>query len=129
MANGIFSALGAAYRAIVARLARDGVNVGTSAYPRVEVHTVVENPPLDKDGRVRSITCVVESVSDERMSDVMDMNEDNLALLLGEALGITEAWRIIGIQPGQLQQMTEPTETSAVLYRMLQNLTVYVEQI
>lgn len=131
MANrGIMSALGAVYKGLVARLTRKGVNVGgTASYPRVEVHSVVEGEPMDKGGHIRAITCVVECISEERMSDVMEMNEDNLALVLSGALNIDEPWIIIDIQPGQLQEMTETSETNAILYRLLQNVTVYVERL
>lgn len=130
MANRIQSALGAVYKGMVGRLTRKGVKVGgTASYPRVEVHSVVENEPQDKGGNIRTITCIVECMSEERMSDVMTMNEDNLTLVLGEALNLGAEWRVVGIQPGQLQEMTETSETNAILYRLLQNITVFVQRL
>ena len=130
MANRITSALGAVYKGLVARLTRKGVAVGgTAAYPRVEVHSVIENEPMDKSGNIRSISCIVECISDERMADVMQMNEDNLTLLLSNALSLDKPWYIIHLQPGQLQELNEVSETNAVLYRLLQNMTIYVERI
>lgn len=130
MADGIRSALSAVYRAMVARLTRTGVKVGgTASYPRVEVHSVIEAEPMDKGGNVRTITCIVECMSEEKMSDVMQMNEDNLSLLLAQALQLGDAWSIIGIQQGQLQELTEVSDTNAILYRLLQNMTIYVERI
>lgn len=129
MANGIMSALGATYRALIGRLTRKGVKVGgTASYPRVEVHSVIENAPLDKGGNIRSINCIVESISEEKMADVVLMNEDNLSLLLSNELGISEPWTIIGVEQGQLQELTETSETNAILYRLLQNITVFVER-
>lgn len=130
MATGFMSALGSVYRALVARLTRKGVNVGgTAGYPRVEVHSIIENEPMDKGWNLRTISCIVECISKERMSDVMQMNEDNLSLILEQELNISEPWAIIGIQPGQSQEITEVSETNAVLYRLLQNVIVYVERI
>lgn len=130
MANGIMSALGAVYKGIVARLTRKGVNVGgTASYPRVEVHSVTEQEPLDKGGTVRSISCIIECMSEDKISNIMDMNEDNLTRLLGDALDLGSSWRLIGINPGQLQQITETTETNKILYRLLQNVTIYVERL
>lgn len=130
MANRITSALGAVYKGLVARLTRKGVAVGgTASYPRVEVHSVTENEPMDKGGNIRTISCIVECMSDERMSDVMQMNEDNLTRLLSNALNIDDPWHVIYIQPGQLQELTEVSDTNAVLYRLLQNMTIYVERI
>lgn len=130
MSNRITSALGAVYKGLVARLTRKGVKVGgTASYPRVEVHSVVENEPLDKGGYVRVITCVVECMSEDRMADVMQMNDDNLGLILSDSLQLGAPWTIISVQRGQLQELTEKTETNKILYRLLQNVTVYVEYI
>ena len=129
MANGIMSALGAVYKGIVARLTRKGVKVGgTASYPRVEVHSVIEQEPLDKGGTVRSISCIVESISEDRMAEVVGLNEGNLEQL-SMALNLGADWMIIGIQQGQLQQITETSETNKILYRLLQNITVYVQLI
>lgn len=127
---GFISALGAVYKALVSGLTRKGVKVGgTASYPRVEVHSVVEQEPLDKGGIVRAITCIVESMSEDKMADVMQMNEGNLERLVAQALNLGESWRIIDIIPGQLQELTESTETNKILYRLLQNITVYVERL
>lgn len=127
---GFFSALGAVYKALVSGLTRKGVKVGgTASYPRVEVHSVVEQEPIDKGGIVRAITCIVESMSEDKMADVMQMNEGNLERLVAQALNLGESWRIIDIIPGQLQELTESTETNKILYRLLQNITVYVERL
>lgn len=129
MANGIMSALGAVYKGIVARLTRKGVKVGgTASYPRVEVHSVIEQEPLDKGGTVRSISCIVESISEDRMAEVVGLNEGNLEQL-SMALNLGADWRTVGIQQGQLQQITETSETNKILYRLLQNITVYVQLI
>lgn len=130
MANEIMSALGSVYRALIGKLSRKGVNVGgTASYPRVEVHSVIENAPLDKGGNIRTISCIVECISEEKMADVMAMNEANLNLLLSGSLGISQPWQIIGVEPGQVQELTETSDTNAILYRLLQNITVYVERI
>lgn len=129
MSNGLFSALGATYKALVAKLTRKGVHVGgTGAYPRVEVHSVIEAPAMDKDGRIKSLTCTVESISEDRLASVLQMNGDNLQLLLAESLQIDEPWHIIGIDAGVAQQLTETSETKAILYRIIQDLTIYVER-
>lgn len=128
MASKSNSALGAVFRAMVAGLTRKGVKVGgTASYPRVEVHSVTEGEPMDKAGNLRTITCIVESISEERMADVMQMNEDNLALILTE-LGIEKPWRVVDVRAGQLQELTETSETNAILYRLLQNITIIVER-
>lgn len=129
MASKFMSALSAVYKGMVAGLTRKGVAVGgTASYPRVEVHSIVESEPMDKSGNIRSVTCIVESISEERIADVVQMNEDNLTLLLGNALKIEDPWKVVHIIPGQTQQMTETSETNTILYRLLQNITVIVER-
>jgi hypothetical protein len=68
-------------------------------------------------------------MSEDKMADVMQMNEGNLERLVAQALNLGESWRIIDIIPGQLQELTESTETNKILYRLLQNITVYVERL
>ena len=127
---GFISALGAVYKALVSGLTRKGVKVGgTASYPRVEVHSVVEQEPIDKGGIVHTITCIVESMNEDKMADVMQMNEGNLERLVAQALNLGESWRIIDIIPGQLQVLTESTETNKILYRLLQNITIYIERL
>lgn len=126
--NRFISALGEVYKALRSALSRTGVYVGGSAsYPRVEIHSIVESEWLDK-GSLKSISCIVECISDKRMTDVLDMNEENLRRMLAENLALGEGWHIVGIIAGQLQGMTEASETNAIIYRMLQNLTIYVER-
>lgn len=130
MANGLFSAISAVYKALRARLTREGIHVGSIAdYPRVEIHSIVESAWMDKGHTLKSISCIVECISARRMQDVMDMSEENLSRMLGEALNLGEGWKVVGIVAGQLQELTETTETQAILYRLLQNVTIYVEQI
>lgn len=125
----IISSLGLVFKALRSRLNREGVNVGgTAGYPRVEIHSVTESEWLDK-GTVRQVACIVECMSTERIADVMEMNEDNLRLMLAERLMLTDGWQVIGILPGQLQELTETSETNAVIYRLLQNIMIFVEKV
>jgi hypothetical protein len=130
MANGLFSAIGAVYKALRARLTRTGIHVGSTAdYPRVEIHSITESEWLDKGHTLKTISCIVECISDKRMQDVMDMSEENLSRMLGENLMLDDGWAVVGVVSGQLQELTEVTDTAAILYRLLQNVTIYVEQI
>lgn len=130
MANGLFSAISAVYKALRARLTREGIYVGSTAdYPRVEIHSITESEWMDKGHTLKSISCIVECISARRMQDVMEMSEENLARMLGEALNLGNGWKVAGIVSGQLQELTETTETQAILYRLLQNMTIYVERL
>lgn len=122
-------ALAEIYKALRARLTRTGVHVGgTADYPRVEIHSIIESAWLDK-GSVKSVSCVVECISDRRMHDVQEMHEENLKRMLGSSLMLANDWQVFGIVAGQVQELTEVSETNAIIYRLLQNVTIYVERI
>jgi hypothetical protein len=72
---------------------------------------------------------VVECISDKRIADVVEMNEENLLRMLERSIDLGSEWKIIGMVAGQAQELTETTDTKAIIYRLLQNMTVYVERI
>ena len=122
------SAYGPLGAALVTRLQRNGVYVGrTAGYPRVEVHSYIEGERLDKDGRLRSVTCTVESMSNRSKAEAGEMNEENLRLLSETELEL-EGWTCLGVEPGILQDIDEVSDTQKVLYRLLQEITVFMEK-
>lgn len=125
---GLFSALGNVYKAIRSALTRTGVYVGETAdYPRVEIHSITESEWLDK-GSLKTVSCIVECISDKRIADVFEMNAENLRRMLESQLNLDKGWMVVGVIPGQLQSLTETTETKEILYRLLQNVTIYVQR-
>lgn len=122
------SAYGPLGAALVTRLQRSGVSVGrTAGYPRVEVHSYVEGERLDKDGRLRSVTCTVESMSKRSKEEAGEMNEENLRLLTETDIEV-EGWTCLGVVPGNLQDIDEVSDPQKVLYRLLQEVTIYMEK-
>ena len=123
------SAQGEVYKALRKQLLRDGIPVGETAnYPRIEIHSFTENAPTDKDGMVRSLSCVVESMSVKSYGDAVTMNEGNLERLLEDGWGIDKGFTILGITPDQLTEQTETLETQEILYRQLQRINVLIWQ-
>lgn len=122
------SAYGPLGTALVTRLQREGVHVGrTAGYPRVEVHSFIEGERLDKDGRLRSVACTVESMSNRSKVEAGEMNEENLRLLSETDLEV-EGWTCLGVVPGNLQDIDEVSDPQKVLYRLLQEITVFMEK-
>lgn len=116
------------YAALAERLTRQGVHVGgTADYPRVEIHSIREQERLDKDGALRQISFTVESMSKTRLGEAVQMNEDNLRLLTEYDLEI-EGWDCLGIIPVQLQDLSETSDSTKVLYRILQEFNVFLEK-
>jgi hypothetical protein len=123
------SAQGEVYKALRKQLLRDGIPVGETAnYPRIEIHSFTENAPTDKDGMVRTLSCVVESMSVKSYGDAVTMNEGNLERLLEDGWGIDKGFTILGITPDQLIELTETLETQEILYRQLQRINVLIWQ-
>ena len=113
----------------MSRLTRTGVNVGgTAGYPRIEVHSLREQERLDKEGALRQVTFTVESMSDSSLSEAVTMNEANLLLLTEYELEI-EGWNSLGVVAAQLQDMTETSDSKKIIYRILQECSVFLEKI
>ena len=123
------SAYGPFYSAVCARLERNGVRVGKSAFvPRVEVHTITESERLDKEGALRQLSFTVESIGNASLAATVAMNEENVKRLTSE-ISLPEGWRCVGILPDQLQDLTETSDTNKILYRLLQGFTAFVERV
>ena len=123
------SAQGEVYKALRRQLLRNSIPVGETAnYPRIEIHSFTENAPTDKDGMVRTLSCIVESMSVKSYGDAVTMNEGNLERLLEDGWGIDKGFTILGITPDQLTELTETLETQEILYRQLQRINVLIWQ-
>ena len=122
------SAYGPLYSAVVSRLTRQGVKVGgTAGYPRVEVHSIQESERMDKEGEVRQISLVVESIGNASLGATVAMNDENLKRLT-EGISLPEGWACLGVIPGQLQDLTETADSAKIIYRLLQTLTIFVQR-
>lgn len=116
------------YNALVSRLSRSGITVGkTAKVPRVEIHSIREGERLDKDGALRQISVIVESISNTSLGNATTMNEDNLKLLSENELEL-DGWTCLGILPIQLQDLTESSDTNKIIYRLLQEVTIFLEK-
>lgn len=123
------SGYGDTYSAIVSCLKRSGVKVGgTSSYPRVEVYNVTEGERLDKSGALRSIEFAVDSVSSTSLQEAVKLNEDNMALL-GSSLNLGKSWQLIDCIPTTLNDSTEVTDSSTIIYRITQRYKLIISSI
>ena len=117
------------YMSLCDALYREGVNVGSTAgYPRVEINTIRENERLDKEGALRQVTVIVDSISNRKLGDAITMNEANLRLLTENELQIT-GWNCLGVLPTQLQDLTETSDSNKIIYRLAQEFTIYLEKV
>lgn len=115
--------------ALYSALAREGVKVGNTAdIPRVELHTFIEGQTQDKGGAVRVITCTMESLSPASPEAAADLNAGNLTALDGFTYQ-GENFRVFGVIPTQLNELTETSDPQAIVYRVLQTIDIYVQQL
>lgn len=123
------SAYGDVYSALKARLDRPGVRVGgTAGYPRVEIHSIREGERQDKDGALRVVTLTVESISKSSLGEAVAMNDGNLRLLTETEIEI-DGWDCLGVVPTQLQDLSETSDSAKIIYRILQELNVFLEKV
>lgn len=124
------SAQGNLYKAMRAQLLRPGIPIGeTAGFPRVEIHSFIENAPSDKDGSLHQLSCVVESMSTRSYGDAVEMNEKNLARLLAAGWhAIGNGMTVISVMPDQLTELSETLDTQEILYRQLQRINVIIWQ-
>ena len=121
------SAYDAVYSAVVSRLSRPGVTVGKSAFlPRVEIHSITEGQRQDKGGNLRVLNLVVESISNRSLDQANEMCAKNLKLLTETPLDLSPDFSFIGILPVQLQDLPESSDSDKIVYRLLQQMDIYV---
>ena len=76
------SAYAAVYKAARLVLKNLGVAVGETAnYPRIELHSFVENGPLDKGNSVRQLTLTVEAMSSKSRAEAVDLIDGSIGTL------------------------------------------------
>lgn len=123
------SAYGDIYSALKTRLDRPGVRVGgTAGYPRVEIHSIREGERQDKDGALRTVTLTVESISKSSLGEAVAMNDGNLRLLTETEIEI-DGWDCLGVIPTQLQDLSETSDSAKIIYRILQEVSVFLEKV
>lgn len=130
MAGRYSNAISSVWKGLKNALSRAGVKIGSTAtYPRVEIHSITEAAPLDKDGRVRQISCTVECLSQTRVQDVFDLAEGNAEKFITKALDLGADWRLVGIIDGQTRFMEEAADSANIIYRLMRDITVVAERV
>lgn len=127
-----FSIIGEAFKSLRNLLKRDGVRIGgTASFPRIEIHSAVEQEPLCKDDSVKQVNCVVECVSNTTLTEALTMHYDNVARIFSDALSDTiTGYDIIDILPGQVRLLDEEetSDSNVIIYRVLQDVTIYIQK-
>jgi len=122
------SAYQTVYAALVSALTREGVHVGgTAGYPRVEINSLREQERLDKEGALRELTVSIDSISNKSLAQAATMNDNNLRLLTEDLLDLGAKWTCLGVIPTQLRDLVETSDSQKILYRIIQDFSIFVE--
>lgn len=97
-------------------------------YPKIDLHSWVENPPLDKEDSVREISFIVEAYSNISYEEAVTM-ADRIAQGLIDNPPAVEGAEIISIIPDGTEEIEEQDNNNVVLYRQLNRIVVTIKNV
>lgn len=95
-------------------------------YPKIGLHSWIENAPIDKDNAVREISFIVEAYSNTSYDEAVTM-ADTIAQGLCENPPTVEGAKVISIVPDGSEEIEEQDNNNVVLYRQLNRLVVTIK--
>lgn len=95
-------------------------------YPKIDLHSWIENAPIDKDDAVREISFIVEAYSNKSYDEAVTM-ADTIAQGLCENPPTVDRARVISIVPNGSEEIEEQDNNNIVLYRQLNRLVVTIK--
>ena len=97
-------------------------------YPKIDLHSWIENPPLDKEDSVREISFIVEAYSNTSYDEAVTM-ADTIAQGLIDNPPAVEGAKIISVVPDGSEDIEEQDNNNIVLYRQLNRLVVTIKNV
>ena len=97
-------------------------------YPKIDLHSWIENPPLDKEDSVREISFIVEAYSNSSYEEAVTM-ADTIAQGLIDNPPAVEGAEIIYIIPDGTEEIEEQDNNNVVLYRQLNRIVVTIKNV
>ena len=116
------------FKAVVAYVQRVNplwINKGVK-YPKIDLHSWIENAPIDKEDSVREISFIVEAYSNKSYDEAVTM-ADTIAQGLCENPPEVDGTRIISVVPDGSEEIQEQDNNNVVLYRQLNRLVVTIK--
>ena len=116
------------FKAVVAYV--KGVNLKwidkSVKYPKIDLHSWIENTPTDKESSVREISFIVEAYSNTSYDEAVTM-ADTIAQGLCENPIEVEGAEVVSILPDGTEEIEEQDNNNVVLYRQLNRLVVTIK--
>ena len=97
-------------------------------YPKIDLHSWVENPPLDKEDAVREISFIVEAYSNTSYEEAVTMADRIAQGLIANPPAVDGA-KIISVIPDGTEEIEEQDSNNVVLYRQLNRLVVTIKNV
>ena len=117
------------YKAIVALV--KGVNSSWIdkgvKYPKIDLHSWVEDAPTDKDQAVREISFIVEAYSNTSYSQAVDMADQISQMLCNEPFEV-EGAEVVSVYPDGTEEIEEQDNNNVVIYRQLNRIVVTIKE-
>jgi hypothetical protein len=95
-------------------------------YPKIDLHSWIENTPTDKEQSVREISFIVEAYSNTSYEQAVDMADQISQKLCNEQLEV-EGAEVISIYPDGTEEIEEQDNNNVVIYRELHRIVVTIK--
>jgi hypothetical protein len=95
-------------------------------YPKIDLHSWIENTPTDKEQSVREISFIVEAYSNTSYEQAVDMADQISQKLCNEPLEV-EGAEVISIYPDGTEEIEEQDNNNVVIYRELHRIVVTIK--
>ena len=97
-------------------------------YPKIDLHSWIENPPLDKEDSVREISFIVEAYSNTSYDEAVTMADTIAQGLIDNPPAVEDA-KIISVVTDGTEEIEEQDNNNVVLYRQLNRIIVTIKNV
>ena len=95
-------------------------------YPKVDLHSWIENQPIDKESSVREISFIVEAYSNTSYDEAVTIADAVAQRLCNEPITV-EGAKVVSVVPDGSEEIEEQDNNNVVLYRQLNRLVVTIK--
>lgn len=92
-------------------------------YPKIDLHSWIENTPTDKEQSIREISFIVEAYSNTSYAEAVDMADQISQKLCNEPLTV-EGYTVVSVLPDGSEEIEEEDNNNIVIYRQLNRMVV-----
>jgi hypothetical protein len=96
-------------------------------YPKIDLHSWIENTPTDKEQSVREISFIVEAYSNTSYEQAVDMADQISQMLCNEPLEV-EGAEVVSVYPDGTEEIEEQDNNNVVIYRQLNRIVVTIKE-